>query len=129
MVRAGTSLNTGFGRVKIVLRNPVLIWNVIKTEDEGGHMKRVLLLAMLGVLLVFVACTNVRSGKDVPRVLKDDLKAALGSPDLVLIDVRAQNDWEKSGEKITGAVRMDPKTVDTWAGTLPKDKEIVLYCA
>jgi rhodanese-related sulfurtransferase len=47
----------------------------------------------------------------------------------MLIDVRTAGDWEKTGEKITGAVRMDPQTVDSWAGTLPKDKEIVLYCA
>ena len=94
-------------------------------------MKRVLLPVMLGILVVvvFIACTNVRSVKNVPRVSKDYLKSILGSPDLVLVDVRAKNDWENSKEKITGAVRMDPKTVDTWSETLPKDKEIVLYCA
>jgi hypothetical protein len=94
-------------------------------------MKRVLLPVMLGILVVvvFIACKNVRSVKNVPRVSKDYLKAKLGSPDLVLLDVRAQIDWEKSNEKITGAARMDPKTVDTWSETLQKDKEIVLYCA
>jgi rhodanese-related sulfurtransferase len=92
-------------------------------------MKRVLLLAMFGVLVVFIACTNIQRTKDVPRVSKDELKAKLGSPDLVLLDVRSKNDWEKSGEKITGAARMDPEAVDSWFGTLPKDKEIVLYCA
>ena len=92
-------------------------------------MKKVLLPVMLGILIVFMACTNVRSVKNVPRVSKDYLKAILESTDLVLIDVRSQNDWEKSNEKITGAVRMDPETVDTWSETLPKDKEIVLYCA
>jgi len=88
-------------------------------------MKRAMLLAILGVLVVFIGCTNMQ----VPRILKEELKAKLGSPDLVLLDVRAKNDWEESGEKITGAKRMDPTTVDTWAGTLPKEKEIVLYCA
>jgi rhodanese-related sulfurtransferase len=92
-------------------------------------MKKVLLVGMLGILIVFIACTNVRSLKNVPRVSKDYLKAKLGSPDLVLVDVRSKNDWEKSNEKITVAVRMDPETVDTWSETLPKDKEIVLYCA
>ncbi len=60
-------------------------------------MKRVLLPVMLGILVVvvFTACTNVRNVKDVPRVSKDYLKAKLGSPDLVLIDVRAQIDWER----------------------------------
>lgn len=92
-------------------------------------MKKVLLPVMLIIFVVFIACTNVRSVKNVPRVSKDYLKAQLSSPALVLIDVRSKIDWEKSNEKIIGAVRMDPETVDTWSETLPKDKEIVLYCA
>jgi len=48
---------------------------------------------------------------------------------VVILDVRAPDDWEKSDKKIKGAVRKDPKDVKTWAATLPKDKKIVLYCA
>jgi rhodanese-related sulfurtransferase len=48
---------------------------------------------------------------------------------MVLIDVRTEIDWAKSDVKITGAVRMDPAAVDAWAATLPKDREIILYCA
>ena len=92
-------------------------------------MKRVSLVALFGVLVVLIACPNVQSVKDVPRVSKEEVKAKLGSPDLVLLDVRSRNDWESSGEKIAGAVRMDPGNVDSWAGTLPRHKEIVLYCS
>ena len=92
-------------------------------------MKRMLALIIIGTLVVFIACTNLQGTNDVPRISKEELKAKLGSSDVVLLDVRAKPDWEKSDEKITGAVRMDPQTVDAWAGTLPKDKEIVLYCA
>ncbi len=92
-------------------------------------MKKISLLAMIGVLAVLIGCTHMQSAKDVPRITKEELKAKLGSPNLVLLDVRAKSDWEGSNEKITGAVRMDPDAVDSWADTLPKDKEIVLYCA
>jgi rhodanese-related sulfurtransferase len=92
-------------------------------------MKKWVLLAALGILVVFIGCTTIQRAQSVPRISKDELKAKLGSPDIILIDVRAKNDWEKSDEKITGAVRMDPAAVDVWAGTLPKDKEIILYCA
>ena len=92
-------------------------------------MKKVLSLVILGILIVLIACTNKRGANDVPLIAIDELKAKLGSSDMVLLDVRAKNDWDKSNEKITGAVRMDPETVDAWAGTLPKDKDIVLYCA
>ena len=92
-------------------------------------MKRAVLLAVLGVIAVFVACTNVQSAKDAPRISKEELKAKLGSPDLVLIDVRTRKDWDMSSDKITGAIRMDPESLDDWAGTLAKEKEIILYCA
>jgi len=92
-------------------------------------MKKWLLIAALGILVVFIGCTTIQSAQDVPRISKDELKAKLGSPDMVLIDVRTENDWEMSDEKITGAIRMDPEAVDAWPATLPKDKEIILYCA
>jgi hypothetical protein len=93
------------------------------------NMKRAPLTAILGVLIVLLACTNIQSSSDVPRISKDELKAKLGSPVIVLIDVRTKSDWDRSSEKITGAVRMEPDSVEVWAGTLPKDKEIVFYCS
>jgi rhodanese-related sulfurtransferase len=92
-------------------------------------MKRTLTIVLLGVFIASVGCTKLDSSKDVPRITGEELKAKLGSPDLVLIDVRTGSDWEKSDVKITGALRMDPENVDTWVGTLSKDKEVVLYCA
>jgi hypothetical protein len=85
-------------------------------------MKKWVLLAALGILIVFIGCTTVQRTQDVPRIPKDQLKAKLGSPDMVLIDVRTESDWQKSDEKITGAIRMDPETVDVWASTLPKTR-------
>jgi len=92
-------------------------------------MKKWGLFTVLGIFVVFIGCTAIQSAQDAPRITKDELKAKLGSPGLVLIDVRTENDWKQSDEKIAGAVRMDPATVDDWAATLPKDKEIILYCA
>ena len=86
-------------------------------------------LAILGVLIALTACTNMMGPNEAPRISKGELKAKLGSPGVVILDVRAKNDWEASDVKLPGAVRMDPQTVDAWAGTLPKDKEIVLYCS
>ena len=92
-------------------------------------MKKWGLLATLGILVVFIGCTTIQRAQSVPRISKDELKAKLVSPGMILIDVRAESDWEKSDEKIKGALRMVPEAVDTWAATLPKDKEIILYCA
>lgn len=63
------------------------------------------------------------------RITIDDLKARLGDPGTVLMDVRSGGDWDRSDRKISGAVREDPKELKKWAERYPKDKTIVLYCA
>ena len=92
-------------------------------------MKKWVSLVAVGIFIVLIGCTKIQSAQDVPRISKDELKAKLGSDGIVLIDVRTESDWGMSNEKIAGAIRMDPETLDTWAATLPKDKEIILYCA
>ncbi len=44
-----------------------------------------------------------------------------------VIDVRRKTDYD--GEVILNAEWHDPEQVEQWAKDLPKDKEIVLYCA
>ena len=88
----------------------------------------------LPLLLVFlvVGCMgmgNKSSQGDAPRMEMEELKARLGSPDLILIDVRYGKDWSESDRKIVGAVREDPQEFDAWSGKYPKTKTLVLYCA
>ena len=64
---------------------------------------------------------------EVPRTTKEDLKALLGNPDLVIIDVRYGRDWTNSDTKIQGAVREDPDDLKSWANKYSPDKTIVLY--
>ena len=45
-----------------------------------------------------------------------------------LIDVRRAADRAASAEQIPGAAWHDPENIADWAGSLPKDREIVLYC-
>jgi len=78
---------------------------------------------LIGVLTTFSMAA------DVPRMTKEELKAMLGNPDFIVIDVRTQKDWEKSDLKIAGAVREDPRDIESWAKKYPKEKTLVLYCA
>ena len=66
---------------------------------------------------------------EAPRMEKEQLKAQLGNPDVVVLDVRAFTDWVMTKEKIKGAVRENPRDVGDWIGKYPKDRTIVLYCA
>lgn len=91
-------------------------------------MRRV--LALLSVVFILTgAAFAAAAGEKAPRITKEELRDKLNSPDIVLIDVRTFKDWELSGEKIVGARRMEAGSVDSWAETLPKEKEIILYCA
>ncbi|OGR28223.1 MAG: hypothetical protein A2139_07775 [Desulfobacca sp. RBG_16_60_12] len=66
---------------------------------------------------------------EAPRVDKETLKSWLADPQVVIVDVRFGKDWQDSHTKIKSAIRLDPKEVQTWAASLPKEKKIVLYCA
>ena len=92
-------------------------------------MRKSVLMALgagTGVLFFFGALLVPASAKEAPRMTPEELKTLMGKPDVVLIDVRAQSDWDGSSEKIQGAVREDPRKVKEWAG---KDKTLVFYCA
>ena len=64
-----------------------------------------------------------------PRIDKDQLKASLGNPGVVIIDVRSYTDWLFSSEKVKGAIRENYRDFEEWSAKYPKDKTIVLYCA
>ena len=80
-------------------------------------------------VLILAGCfQNLAPESKVPRITKEELKSWLGKPDVIVMDVREPDDWNKSKEKIAGAVREDPeKDIKSWASKYPKDKTIVFY--
>ncbi len=61
---------------------------------------------------------------------KDELKAMLGNPDLVIFDLRLSSDYSTSDLKIKGAVRPN-KGIPLYDTILKytEGKTLVLYCA
>ena len=84
-------------------------------------------VAVLAVLAVFLCPVTARSD-DAPRIAKEELRSMLGSPDVVVIDVRKEKDWKVADRKIPGAYREDWQTAEQWAPKYRQDKTIVLYC-
>lgn len=59
-----------------------------------------------------------------------ELKAAINARSrLAILDVRRQNDLDSDSKKIPGAVWYDAARIAEWGGELPKDKDVVVYCA
>ncbi len=92
-------------------------------------MKRSWLMLMTFIVLEIVITTLAVPQAPIKRISIDELKNMLNNPDLTIIDVRIENDWENSNMKIKGAAREDYMRVETWADKYPKDKLIVVYCA
>lgn len=80
-------------------------------------------------LLMLLTGISMSAAKDVPMMTKEELKAQLDNPDIMILDVREGRDWKSSEFKIKGARRADPNEFDKWAETYPKDKTLILYCA
>lgn len=101
----------------------------------GSHagMSEAAELLTLGLCLLFflTGCfQNVATESDVPRMTKEELRSMLGNPDVVILDVRLRDEWNKSELKIKGAVREDPAVeVKSWANRYSKEKTLVFYRA
>ena len=94
-------------------------------------MKARLVRLVTGVIGVATLCmlAQLAIAAEVPRMTKEELKAKLDNPDVVIVDVRAGKDWKGSEFKIKGSVRENPAKFSSWSEKYPKDKTLVLYCA
>mgnify|MGYP006290780471 CR=1 FL=1 len=70
-----------------------------------------------------------QAGTSGPRISKEELRPLLGSPDLVIIDIRTKAQWEESDKKLPKAVHEPPFEASTWGPKYPQDKIIVTYCS
>ena len=93
-------------------------------------MRKIILMMTITMVFVLAALfATPAAAQEVNRMSLEELKGRLGSPDLVIIDVRREGDWKSSTVKVKGAVREDADKVDTWMNKYPKDKTLVFYCA
>jgi len=72
-------------------------------------MKKRLLIDTLIIFFMVCGWMAYANSADAPRMTKEELKAMMGSSDLVIIDVRSGTDWADSDLKIKVAVREDLK--------------------
>ena len=96
-------------------------------------MRKIVFVGALVVLVVCFAGAAALAGvaltpESVQKISIKGLKARLGNPDLVVIDVRTAHDWDDSKAKIKGSVREDAHNLGSWINKYPKDKTIVFSC-
>jgi rhodanese-related sulfurtransferase len=92
-------------------------------------MRKLVVGFLFGCALISAALFSPYSAfAAVVRITAEDLNKKLCSPNLLLLDLRNSDLWEKSKIKMKCSRRVDPDDVSSWIDTLPRDKEIVLYC-
>jgi len=66
---------------------------------------------------------------EVERITVDELKSKFAKNEaVVILDVRG-GDYDASQTKIKGAIRIPPAELETHLKEIPRDKEVVTYCA
>ena len=78
------------------------IWTI---KRGGVVVKKKLLVDLMLISLTVGLFTTFALSADVPTMTKEELKALLGNPDLVIFDVRLGSDYFASDIKIKGAKR------------------------
>jgi hypothetical protein len=89
------------------------------------HTRLLALTAFLALFLIGAGETPLDT--KALRMTKEQLKPLLGSKDLVVIDIRLDEQWRFSNRKIPGAVHENPAVPSEWIDKYPKDKTIVFY--
>ena len=67
----------------------------------------------------------------VPRVQVEELARRLASEDrdkIVLMDVRSHGYYDAGAARIQGSIRLEPNNISEELKTLPKDRDIYVYC-
>lgn len=82
-------------------------------------------------LTAFAAGTDYSKQPSTERVISHaDLRKVLAQPDsAVILDLRRSSDYDKDTVSVPNARRLHPDKIAEWSGALPKDKEILLFCA
>jgi rhodanese-related sulfurtransferase len=54
----------------------------------------------------------------------------LGNSDVIILDVRADQNWKNAESKIKGAIREERNEESSaWMDKYPKDKTLIFYCS
>jgi hypothetical protein len=93
-------------------------------EKAHGLKKLLLIFFLIGGFSIIL---SAQAFGQVKKISVNQLLELLDNPKLLILDVRTSASWQASDTKIKGAVRKNPKTYDSWANDLPKNKFLVLY--
>ena len=98
--------------------------------------QRVVEFVLLAALIGFVAYriylfSRYRFYQVVPRVQVEELARKLESEpasNILIVDVRSHGYYDSGADRIRGSIRIEPNHLSAELMSLPKDKDIYVYC-
>jgi len=105
----------------------------LNSIHEAGRVMEIVLITAIVVYAVYrvVQFQKYRKYDVVPRVQVQELAARLtaGEGDRIqIVDVRSHGYYDVGAERIFGSIRIEPNNIEEEIKSLPKDKDIYLYC-
>lgn len=126
LIYSGTYLLVGF-----ISRD--FLAATLKGFHVAGRVMEAIVIVAFMVYAAYRITQFVRYKKFriVPRVQAQELAERLvteGSDHVQIVDVRSHGYYDVGAERIHGSIRIEPNNLDEEIKTLPKEKDIYLYC-
>ena len=109
------------------------IASITRGFQAAGHaVEIVVILAAIAFIVYRVSLYwKHRADRVVPRVQVAELARKLqsaGPGNVLLVDVRSHGYYDPGAARIQGSIRLEPNNLADEVKTLPRDKDIYLYC-
>lgn len=120
-----------YGSVGYVFRD--FVARITRGLQSAGHIMLEVILTALVAYAVYriIQYRRYKMTGPVPRVEVEELAHRIASAeekDIILADVRSHGYYDSGAARIAGSIRLEPNRLAEELQSLPKDKDIYLYC-
>lgn len=103
-----------------------------RMHSAGRFIEWLLALALLGYVIYRISLYwRHRQYRVVPRVQAGEVAARLnelGADRVLIVDVRSHGYYDAGASRIRGSIRVEPANLEEALKSVPKDKQIFVYC-
>jgi membrane protein DedA with SNARE-associated domain len=100
-------------------------------QSASHALSEVFFVAVIGyVVYRIVQYRRYQITDVVPRIAVEELskRILIGQEDMLIIDVRSHGYYDSGAARIAGSIRLEPNQLSKELESLPKDKDIYVYC-
>jgi hypothetical protein len=109
-----------------------VVSRITRGLQTASHAAAEIVLAAVIVFAIYriVKYRRYKVGDVVPRIPVAELaqRALQGNGDVLIVDVRSHGYYDSGANRIAGSIRLEPNRLSEELKSLPKDKDIFVYC-